>query len=581
MFEATCETLRIKHRVSASHVSQGHGVVEKFNRTIKDTLAHLVDDDDTHWDLSVPWAQLAYNAAPHKALSRGAQAISPSEAHTGYRLHLDIAVKWDEEASDVGELQERSTQDVLAARCWLHQAQEEYRASMDGSAANQRRRSRAFTLGEWVSVQYPGNDKLPQKLREKYAGPFEVVALPADDSPTNYIVKRIAGGGQALIVHVQRLRAYRHTPTTRLVAGSRTTKNRKSKRYEVARIIDTRMTTRGREYKVLWEPCADNEFDTTEQTWEFEEELKCAEKVQAFHKGQQNMIAGLRLREQVMRPVVMDILTVDPTRLLQHICEAAGVQPEEVLLVWASTPCETLSAADPSNSSRGNEHRDHQDPERPAKQDRTDGKAAKAELHDRFLPALMTMAACDRVRGLHYNFLFENPRASLRRRPYMHLSVWPRVLEVVRRSVHLCAFRHYFKKATDLWTSLTAWVPKGTTGDGLCGDSCEVGGRSSTSGRYVHDYAMSVDPKRFPQGKGATARKNAMPRMLLDEVLEAAERDGTSKQRVVIDLCAGYRSMKEAVWAHGLIYVPVDIRDLFKDGGQVQWGPQGKSEMGK
>lgn len=581
LFEATCETLRIKHRVSASHVSQGHGVVEKFNRTIKDTLAHLVDDDDTHWDLSVPWAQLAYNAAPHKALSRGAQAISPSEAHTGYRLHLDIAVKWDEEASDVGELQERSTQDVLAARCWLHQAQEEYRASMDGSAANQRRRSRAFTLGEWVSVQYPGNDKLPQKLREKYAGPFEVVALPADDSPTNYIVKRIAGGGQALIVHVKRLRAYRHTPTTRLVAGSRTTKNRKSKRYEVARIIDTRMTTRGREYKVLWEPCADNEFDTTEQTWEFEEELKCAEKVQAFHKGQQNMIAGLRLREQVMRPVVMDILTVDPTRLLQHICEAAGVQPEEVLLVWASTPCETLSAADPSNSSRGNEHRDHQDPERPAKRDRTDGKAAKAELHDRFLPALMTMAACDRVRGLHYNFLFENPRASLRRRPYMHLSVWPRVLEVVRRSVHLCAFRHYFKKATDLWTSLTAWVPKGTTGDGLCGDSCEVGGRSSTSGRYVHDYAMSVDPKRFPQGKGATARKNAMPRMLLDEVLEAAERDGTSKQRVVIDLCAGYRSMKEAVWAHGLIYVPVDIRDLFKDGGQVQWGPQGKSEMGK
>ena len=127
-----------------------------------------------------------------------------------------------------------------------------------------------------------GNYKLPQKLREKYAGPFEVVALPADDSPTNYIVKCIAGGGQALIVHVKRLRAYRHTPTTRLVAGSRTTRNRKSKRYEVARIIDTRMTTRGREYKVLWEPCADNEFDTTEQTWEFEEELKCAEKVRPF-----------------------------------------------------------------------------------------------------------------------------------------------------------------------------------------------------------------------------------------------------------------------------------------------------------
>ena len=94
---------------------------------------------------------------------------------------------------------------------------------------------------------------------------------------------------------------------------------------------------------------------------------------------------------------------------------------------------------------------------------------------------------------------------------------------------------------------------------------------------------MSVDPKRFPEGKGATARKNAMPRMLLDGMLEAAERDayGTSRQRVVIGLCAGYRSMKEAIWAHGLIYVPVGIWGLFKDGGQVQWGPQEKNKMRK
>ena len=55
MSEATRESLRIKHRVSASHVSQGHGVVERFNRTIscrlKDTLTHLVDDDDEASDV--------------------------------------------------------------------------------------------------------------------------------------------------------------------------------------------------------------------------------------------------------------------------------------------------------------------------------------------------------------------------------------------------------------------------------------------------------------------------------------------------------------------------------------------------
>ena len=69
------------------------------------------------------------------------------------------------------------------------------------------------------------------------------------------------------------------------------------------------------------------------------------------------------------------------------------------------------------------------------------------------------MVTADRLRGLHCNFMFENPKASLRHRPYMHLSAWPQVLEVVCQTVDLCAFGHYYKKGTDLWTSLTSWRP--------------------------------------------------------------------------------------------------------------------------
>ena len=73
----------------------------------------------------------------------------------------------------------------------------------------------------------------------------------------------------------------------------------------------------------------------------------------------------------------------------------------------------TMSRADASNISRNNNFRNHSDPERPPKSwDREDPKVCTTIEHDRFLPALMQMVTADRLRGLHYNFMFENPKAS-------------------------------------------------------------------------------------------------------------------------------------------------------------------------
>ena len=79
-----------------------------------------------------------------------------------------------------------------------------------------------------------------------------------------------------------------------------------------------------------------------------------------------------------------------------------------------------MSRADASNISRDNYFRNHSDPEQPPKSwDLADPKVRTAVEHDRFLPALMQMVTADRLRGLHYNFMFENPKASLRQRPYV------------------------------------------------------------------------------------------------------------------------------------------------------------------
>ena len=562
-FDAMCEALRVNHHLSTPHHSSGHGTVERCNRTVIDTIAKLVNDNDTHWHTSVPWCQLAYNASPQRSLFQtGGGVLSPAEAHTGARLH--VAMEWDTDPMAVFDLQSRTVQDALAARNWISEQRDKYELNMDQSAENRKRRLRSFAVGELVALQYPGIDKLPQKLKEKYAGPYEVTAVPTAGS-ASYVLRRRAGGAKNFTAHVDRLKRYylpEHLDTEEQPSLV-TDRAPRSRLYEVHRVIAHRVTPEGRDYQVLWEPCADNDWDTAEITWEAEASLKCPERLQEYFKEQQyiaQISSQVQPTQDRVRPVQADLLQGDPTTLVARVCASVGIDPAHVLLVWASTPCETFSRADASNISRGFHHRDHQDPERPPKSDDlTDLKVLKAVEHDRFLPRLQMMVAADRQRGLSYNFMFENPRASLRCRPYMQLCAWPRVVEVVHRTVDLCAFGHVYKKGTDLWTSLTNWMPQGSTGNGKCNRACGQGQFTDT-GSYQHFHALSVEPHRAVQGKGATAMRNAMPKHLLGEVLRSALMEASPQQNVVIDLCAGYRSLQAVCQAEGLMYVPVDIR---------------------
>lgn len=144
---------------------------------------------------------------------------------------------------------------------------------------------------------------------------------------------------------------------------------------------------------------------------------------------------NVALGSQRVRPVQLDLLAGDPTTLIQRICRQVGVDPNQVLFVWGSTPCETNSPLDATNStvragaSEPHNFRDHSHPERPPRsEDLSDPKTATAIQHDEFLPRLQLMLAADRLRDLHYNFMFENPAGSLQRRPFMQISAWPRMI---------------------------------------------------------------------------------------------------------------------------------------------------------
>jgi hypothetical protein len=253
-----------------------------------------------------------------------------------------------------------------------------------------------------------------------------------------------------------------------------------------------------------------------------------------------------------------DVLKFTPEQLISEVCEAASKDTANVILLWASAPCDTFSPAVASNVGRGPGHgfnsRDFSDPERgPCCDSKTCKYAQQARLHDKFLPLLQDAVAHARCMGLDFHFVFENPRGSLRRRPYMQLQRWPEVGSVSLRTVDLCAFGLPRRKATDLWTSLPAPFV-GSTGTGRCDQRCADGFWNKTTGCYCHTQPLN-------EYRGPQSGKARMPSDLLREVLVAAASDLTRRDNpVVIDLFAGECSLAPVAAEYGIDCISVDIR---------------------
>ena len=277
-----------------------------------------------------------------------------------------------------------------------------------------------------------------------------------------------------------------------------------------------------------------------------------------------------------------DLLSWRGDNIMQELCSQLGIGSHQVLFVWASPPCRTMSNA-AYNTGRGEGHgynyRDFQDPERgPCCNDESCKYRRMAIEHDRFLPMLQGMFAADREKGCKYDFAVENPRACLRLRPYAWVCNWPPAVQVELKTVNLCAFDHPAMKPTDLFTSLVDYQPTGRTGSEKCERKCKAGHFTAT-GSYIHELAFAQEPARDPSGH----MRVAMPSMLLGEVLqEAIDRHGEKdlSELWVVDLFCGFKSMEEPARKKGLNYVGVDIKD-FSSGASKKKTPEAKEASSK
>ena len=233
-----------------------------------------------------------------------------------------------------------------------------------------------------------------------------------------------------------------------------------------------------------------------------------------------------------------------PAELLSQICAKAGIAQEDIVLAWASPPCETFSRANASNVTRGHHYRDAQDGYAPVQ----GAKGVVAKQHDRLVGRVKE------ILHLIGTYVMENPQGGLERMWYM--ADW----EDKKKIVELCAFVWPFKKTTNLWASGFKWDPKGVTGDGRCHEQCGQGSVDPLTHRFRHYMALAVDPQRGPRGPQATRMTCGIPDMLITEILKAMAETQQLRGKVVLDLCAGFQSIRRAVEKAGATYVGVDLK---------------------
>lgn len=166
------------HHLNAVGLPRGNGQVERYNRTLLDSLATMgANMNDDQWDENVANIQVGINSTVNKAIG-----VSPSEALMGFRVRVNSAMEINELTPvDVTKIRH----DILTKVQSDQQKQKQYFDTKRFAAP-------IYKIGDLVmlkitSTSATGNS---QKLVAKWRGPFRVSRVLEND---RYEVRDIKG----------------------------------------------------------------------------------------------------------------------------------------------------------------------------------------------------------------------------------------------------------------------------------------------------------------------------------------------------------------------------------------------------
>jgi len=571
-FVEFCEIFQIKTRKSVPHHAEGHGTVEAFNRTLADAISHMIAEDGGDWEDNLPWARRAYLSSVHTAIQSGSVGLSPAEAFRGWAVQLPLDVMSamehkDHPKDDLALVKaEAAKEKVDKAIRWMKESRIDYERAMEGTRRNQNRRDRKFKVGDKVrKFITTSKSRKDRKVGDDFIGPYIVEeVIKVGGKVSEYRVRR-EGGRSVERVTIEQIRPYVDSlakSAPERLAIERAIFEAPSREYEVEKILDEEgsMKRGNKRYLIKWKG-----YD--EHTWEPEALINAPDLITEFHtrkyrskKAEVATVKSTTTESGVPKKVnhhtlQLDLLDYSPEELLELICEKAKVPLKDIVLFWASPPCRTFSPADCSNITRNNNFRNHDDPRKPPTTT-NESKARIAREHDFLVRHIFDFFEYTRDIGIRASRVLENPRGALSCRDYMQ----PEVLgpQFKKATIDQCVFGRDFRKTTHLWHDIQGYIPRGITGDGRCRGRCGKG--EMKNGYFKHFRALAMEPHRGPRGVGSVKDKNAVPSLLLEEILLASvPRKSDLKGKVIIDLCAGFQSWAPVADKFKCKYVAVDI----------------------
>uniref|UniRef100_A0A3Q2QNB4 Integrase catalytic domain-containing protein n=1 Tax=Fundulus heteroclitus TaxID=8078 RepID=A0A3Q2QNB4_FUNHE len=170
-----CQRLQMTKKRTSLYHPRGNRMVERFNRTLKEQLARLIQDYGGEWDHHLPAVVLSFNSTPHSStgyspyfLVHGREPRLPATVHVSSPKVSDCPQNYGSAAFET----------VLLHREEQRQKREYY--------YNKDTRFRPYACGDLVWVDDPATQR--QNLFPNWTGPYKVVSVDEKGAgPVNFV----------------------------------------------------------------------------------------------------------------------------------------------------------------------------------------------------------------------------------------------------------------------------------------------------------------------------------------------------------------------------------------------------------
>ena len=204
VFQSMCRMLGVNKTRTTPYHPQSDGMVERYNRTLKDMLSKVIADNQNDWDEWLPHVLLAYRTAVHSSTG-----VTPHRMLFGReaRIPVDILV---EEIPSTAETTTNVPTYVQKTKAKLQRAHEiartknteemrRYKDYYDSRVSGQ-----PYHVGDKVWLYQPTARKgISKKLGRPWEGPYTVVKVISE---AIYRIKKNGTGRKRVVAHFNRLK---------------------------------------------------------------------------------------------------------------------------------------------------------------------------------------------------------------------------------------------------------------------------------------------------------------------------------------------------------------------------------------